>query len=115
MDEARREKFSLTCCDPPFTGRGLTLRALAVPAAVVGDGGPRPSGCTDRDAHRVRRGDTARWAGALWHASRGATGGWLSGRRAPGVASSTAPHRGGRGPLTPRVLASWTFTAAPDV
>ena len=43
MDEARREKFSLTCCDPPFTGRGLTFRALAVPAAVVGDGGPRPA------------------------------------------------------------------------
>src|SRR6266478_8617377 len=43
MDEARWEKFSLTCCNPPFTGRGLTLRAVAVPAAVVGDGGPLPA------------------------------------------------------------------------
>jgi hypothetical protein len=43
MDEARREKFSLTCCNPPFTGRGLTLRAMAVPAAVVGDGGSMPA------------------------------------------------------------------------
>ena len=39
MDVARREKFSLTCSDPPFPGRGLTLRAVSVPAAVVGDGG----------------------------------------------------------------------------
>src|SRR5437016_3647754 len=30
MDEARREKVSLTCCNPPFAGRGLTLRAVAV-------------------------------------------------------------------------------------
>src|SRR5205809_2341051 len=39
MDVARREKFSLTCCDPPFPGSSLTLRAVAVPAGVVGDGG----------------------------------------------------------------------------
>src|SRR5713101_5685543 len=38
MDVARREKFSLTCCDPPFPGSSLTLRAVAVPAGVVGDG-----------------------------------------------------------------------------
>src|SRR5437773_9996670 len=35
MDVARREKFSLTCCDPPFPGSSLTLRAVAVPAGVV--------------------------------------------------------------------------------
>src|ERR1039458_10044406 len=39
MDVVRRKKFSSTCCNPPFTGRGLTLRAVAVPAAVVRDGG----------------------------------------------------------------------------
>ena len=33
----------MTCCNPPFTGRGLTLRAVAVPAAVVRDGGPMPA------------------------------------------------------------------------
>src|SRR5260370_22227869 len=43
MDEARWEKFSLTFCNPPFTGRGLTLRVVAVPAGVVGDGGPLPA------------------------------------------------------------------------
>ena|SRR5437868_6864616 len=39
MDVVRREKFSLTRCDPPFPGSGLTLRAVAVPAGVVGNGG----------------------------------------------------------------------------
>ena len=43
MDVARREKFSLTCRDPAFPGRGLTLRAVAIAAAVVGDGGPMPA------------------------------------------------------------------------
>jgi len=39
MDVARREKFSLTCGDPAFAGRGLTLWAVSIAAAVVGDGG----------------------------------------------------------------------------
>src|SRR6202795_5362248 len=39
MDVARWEKFSLTCCDPAFPGSSLTLRAVPVPAGVVGDGG----------------------------------------------------------------------------
>src|SRR5713226_10010802 len=39
MDVTRREKFSSTCGDPPFPGRGLTLRAVPVAAGVVGDGG----------------------------------------------------------------------------
>src|SRR6266481_6841034 len=43
MDVARREKFSLTCGDPAFPGRGLTLRAVSVAAAVVGDGGTMPA------------------------------------------------------------------------
>src|SRR5258708_12019307 len=38
MDVARREKFSLTCGDPAFPGRGLTLRAVSVAAAVGGQG-----------------------------------------------------------------------------
>jgi hypothetical protein len=43
MDVARREKFSLTCGDPAFAGRGLTLRAVSIAAAVVGDGGTMPA------------------------------------------------------------------------
>src|SRR5487761_1001958 len=43
MDVARREKFSLTCCDPPFPGSRLTLRAVPIPAAVIRDGGPMPA------------------------------------------------------------------------
>src|ERR1700693_6540661 len=34
MDVARREKFSLTCGDPAFAGRGLTLWAVAIGAGV---------------------------------------------------------------------------------
>src|ERR1017187_5236233 len=43
MDVARREKFSLTCGDPAFPGRSLTLRAVSIAAAVVGDGGTMPA------------------------------------------------------------------------
>ncbi len=43
MDVARGEKFSLTCCDPAFPGRRLTLRAVPVPAAVIRDGGLIPA------------------------------------------------------------------------
>src|ERR1700687_2088724 len=43
MDVARREKFSLTCGDPSFTGARLTLRAVPVSAEVVGDGGAIPA------------------------------------------------------------------------
>ena len=43
MDVARGEKFSLPCGDPAFPGRGLTLRAVAISAAVVGDGGTMPA------------------------------------------------------------------------
>ena len=43
MDVAGREKFSLTCSDPPFPGTGLTLWAVPVPAAVIRDGGAMPA------------------------------------------------------------------------
>ena len=43
MDVAGREKLPATRCDPPFPGSGLTLRAVAVSAAVVGDGGTMPA------------------------------------------------------------------------
>src|SRR4030095_7741820 len=43
MDVACREKFFLTCRDPAFPGRGLTLRAVPVAAGVVGDGGAMPA------------------------------------------------------------------------
>src|SRR5580693_1186812 len=37
---AGREKFSLTRSDPAVPSSGLTLRAMAIAAAVIGDGGP---------------------------------------------------------------------------
>jgi hypothetical protein len=43
MDVARREKFTLTRGDPAFAGRGLTLRAVSIAAAVVGNGGTLPA------------------------------------------------------------------------
>src|SRR5258708_13647782 len=43
MDVARREELSSTCSDPAFPGRGLTLRAVSIAAAVVGDGGTMPA------------------------------------------------------------------------
>src|SRR5258708_28346113 len=43
MDVARREKFSLASGDPLLPSSGLTLRAVAIPAAVVGDGGTMPA------------------------------------------------------------------------
>jgi hypothetical protein len=43
MDVARGEKFFLTRGDPAFAGRGLTLRAVSIAAAVVGDGGTMPA------------------------------------------------------------------------
>src|SRR5260370_8125170 len=42
MDVARRKKFSLTCGDPAFAGRGLTLWAVSIPPAVVGAGVTSP-------------------------------------------------------------------------
>ena len=39
MDVARRKKFLATRYDPTVAGSGLTLRAVPVSAAVVGDGG----------------------------------------------------------------------------
>src|SRR5713101_7121782 len=43
MDVARREKLSLTCGDPAFPSRGLTLRAVPISAGVVRDGGAMPT------------------------------------------------------------------------
>ena len=43
MDVARREKFSLTCGDPAFPSRSLTLRAMPISAGVVRDGGAMPA------------------------------------------------------------------------
>src|SRR6267143_2936475 len=43
MQVAGREKFSLTCSDPAVPGSGLTLRAMAIAAAVIGDGGTMPA------------------------------------------------------------------------
>src|SRR6266571_7201788 len=38
MDVAGREKFLLPRGDPPFAGRGLTLRTVAIAAGIVRDG-----------------------------------------------------------------------------
>jgi hypothetical protein len=46
MDVTRREKLSLARGDPAFPGRGLTLRAVAIAAAVVRDGGTMPAAGT---------------------------------------------------------------------
>src|SRR5260370_23105704 len=43
MDVARGERFSWSCADPALQGRGLTLRAVSIAAAVVGDGGTMPA------------------------------------------------------------------------
>jgi hypothetical protein len=43
MDVARREKFLTTRFEPTVAGVGLTLRAVPVPAAVVGDGRTVPA------------------------------------------------------------------------
>src|SRR6202011_2252739 len=43
VDVARREKFSLTCGDPTFSGCGLTLRAVSIAAAIIGDDGTMPA------------------------------------------------------------------------
>ena len=43
MDVARGEKFSLTCGDPAFPSRGLTLRTVPISAGVVRDGGAMPA------------------------------------------------------------------------
>jgi len=43
VDVVRRKKFFLTCCNPAFPSRGLTLRAVSIAAAVVGDGGAMPA------------------------------------------------------------------------
>jgi len=39
MHVGRGEKFAATCLEPAFAGACLTLRAVAVSAAVIGDGG----------------------------------------------------------------------------
>src|SRR5215467_23035 len=38
MDVGCGQKFAATCLDPAFTSAGLTLRAMAVAATVIGDG-----------------------------------------------------------------------------
>src|SRR5215471_771572 len=43
MDVACREKLLLTRGDPAFPSGGLTLRAVAIAAAVVGNGGAMPA------------------------------------------------------------------------
>src|ERR1700726_3708762 len=60
MDVARREKFSLPCGDPTFAGRGLTLRAVSIAAAVVGDGGTMTAAGTLIEMTAECSGTTAR-------------------------------------------------------
>jgi hypothetical protein len=44
MDVTRREKFRATCCEPAFAGAGLTLRAVAISAAIERDGAMSAAG-----------------------------------------------------------------------
>ena len=43
MDVGRGEKLAAPCLKPAFAGARLTLRAMPVSAAVVGDGGTMPA------------------------------------------------------------------------
>jgi hypothetical protein len=43
VDVARREKFLLTRSDPAVPGSGLTLRAVAIAAAVIRNGDTMPA------------------------------------------------------------------------
>src|SRR5262249_59096453 len=60
MDVARREKFPLTRGDPAFSGCRLTLRAVAIAAAVVGKGGTMPVAGALIDMPAECRGTTPR-------------------------------------------------------
>ena len=66
VDVARRKKFFLTCCNPAFTSSGLTLRAVSIAAAVVGDGGAMPAaGALIEMTAECGGGDSAQWPAAL--------------------------------------------------
>src|SRR5215470_10449913 len=43
MHVVRREQFFLPCCDPAIACCDLTLWAVAVATAIVGDGGTMPA------------------------------------------------------------------------
>src|SRR5215472_9392079 len=43
MNVRRGQKFLATCCDPTVARVGLTLWAVSIPAAVVGDGRTVPA------------------------------------------------------------------------
>src|SRR3974377_999752 len=60
MDVARREKFLLTRSDPAIACRRLTLGAVAIAAAVVGNGGTMPAARALIDMTAECGGTTAR-------------------------------------------------------
>jgi hypothetical protein len=60
MDVARREKFLLARGDPAIACRRLTLGAVAVAAAVVGNGGTMPAASALIDMTAECRGATPR-------------------------------------------------------
>jgi len=60
VDVARWEKFLLTRGDPAVPGSRLTLRAVAITAAVVGNGGTMPAAGALIDMTAECRGTTPR-------------------------------------------------------
>jgi len=60
VDVARREKFLLARADPAVPGSRLTLGAVAVAAAVVGNGGAMPAASALIDVTAECRGTTPR-------------------------------------------------------
>ena len=60
MDVTRREKFAVTRFEPAFAGARLTLRAMAISAAVIRDGGALSTAGALIDMAAERGGATAR-------------------------------------------------------
>ena len=60
MDVGRGEKFATTCLDPAFAGADLALRAMAITAAVIGDGGTMSATGALLDVAAESAGATAR-------------------------------------------------------
>jgi hypothetical protein len=62
MGVGRGEKFAAPGLKPAFAGARLTLRAMPISAAVIGDGGTMSTaGCTHRDGRQVRRCGNGQW------------------------------------------------------
>jgi hypothetical protein len=59
MDVGCGQKFAATRLNPAFTSAGLTLRAMAIAATVIGDGSAMPTARALIDVTAERGGATA--------------------------------------------------------